>query len=103
MDSNAKAVRHDISNGVKDTKDYSEAMLAYREYCIGNSVDKEFECAFSIIKDEIKKEILEALLLADAEYEDINSVFDIPIKSIEVYAELFFDTSTFFTKLDNIS
>jgi hypothetical protein len=94
----------------KDEKDiifpehFTHAMQDYYTFLVkGTSGILEEDYAFSLIEDKFKKEIVEALLLADTTLQDIYGTFGIPVKSLETYKELFFDTSKFISYLDKLS
>lgn len=64
------------------------------------SVPEEVLRAYGIFWDRYKREVVEAFLLAEAKPKDLNAVFNIRENVIEVYQEVFFDTSVFFDRLD---
>ena len=103
MDSIAKRVESDIRSGVKPADDYTEAMLAYWQYCTSGSATQDCKIAFDIRKDETQREILEALILSGCPDDDIQEAFRVPLSSIRTYRELFFDPARFPTRLSVIS
>ena len=104
LDHVAQKVHEDFMKNKKPGSLYSQAMIFYYDYLKANIYSNlEFEIAVKINLDNTQREILESLLFADADIEDIEIVFEIPKQAIEYYKELFFDISTFKTKLDRIS
>jgi len=97
-------IREDIQLGTPEDDEYTEAMKAYREYLTLEVCENdEFLYAFEIFEDNFKKEIVEALFLADAEPVDISISFDMSATTLETYRELFFDTeNTFRSSLDKV-
>lgn len=97
-------VKDDIANSNGPDEDYTDNMKSYYYYLSKNVCDnQESVVAFKLFEDTTKKEIVEALVLAEADPEDIYAVFGIPQKSYQIYKELFFDMNQFLTKLDVVS
>ena len=97
-------VEVDFRKGVKKKDDYTDSMLKYHEWISrGECESDDHSYAFSAYEDNMKREIIESLLLADAEPEEVNELFGIEPKVLEIYRELFFDTDFFWNKLDKIS
>lgn len=85
-------------------ENFTHAMQDYYTFLAkGTCGDIESDYAFVICKDKFKKEIVEALILAGASPEEVQSVFGIPVKSIKIYQELFYDTTKFISYLDKLS
>jgi hypothetical protein len=79
-------------------------MLSYREFLSkGTCLNETHYHAFLINRDPIQKEVVESLLLADADPDDVLEVFGISSETIEAYEELFFDRTAFRAKLDKVS
>lgn len=83
-------------------EEYSEAMLAYRDYRLGKEVHENHEIAFAINESPRQKEILEALLLSGCPLQELKLAFDVPEISAQAYSELFFDQAVFRTGLDRL-
>lgn len=97
-------VEQDIVNGKRTNKTYSEAMRLYYAYVKrGTSEEAEADYAFKLQTDPVRREIVEAMLLADAPKEDVSKAFGIPMRVLDLYVDLYFDTSIFVSSLDKIS
>jgi hypothetical protein len=97
-------VHEDFIKSRKDFSEYTDAMKVYREFLSKHTCSSEPHLhAFLIYRDPIQKEVVESLLLADADPKDIMEVFGIPAEVILIYGELFFDTTAFRAKLDKVS
>jgi len=100
----ADRVESDVRRARKPDSDYTEAMGHYHTYLrthSSGSLDHDY--AFRSYEDPLKREIIEALLLSGAEFSDVKEHLGIPEKSMEVYRELFFDTSLMLNRLDWLS
>lgn len=69
----------------------------------GKEIPDYASIAFAIHDDAVQKEILEALLLSGCPEDEMKSTFNIPIESVALYKELFFDPAKFRTGLEKIS
>lgn len=106
-----KELRHRHLKVLEDAKrkrspsaEYTELMVTYHAYLRHEACDSEEQVyAFELFEDPTRREIVEALLLADASPEDIRNAFGITPAMLEYYQELFFDTARFVTKLDKVS
>jgi hypothetical protein len=79
-------------------------MKEYTQFLItGTTKNPDKDYAFSINKDKFKKEIVEALLLSDANPDDVYKIFGISEVSLESFRGVFFDTTKFKTYLDKLS
>lgn len=98
-------VRNDIAARKKPDDEYTEAMLELRNYLLKKECsDDDFLYAFELFEDPTRREIVEALLVADSELQDIYNGFKIPLKTLEVYRELFFDMENAFrSDLDKVA
>lgn len=85
-----------------DLSEYSEAMLEYRRFLRKEEISPETDIALGIRDSSRQREILEALLLSACPYEEIRDAFNVPVKSVEIYSDLFFDLSVFRTDLDRL-
>jgi hypothetical protein len=74
-------------------------MQKYYEYLLQG---KRYKPA-QIHKDTFQREIVEALLISEAQPKDIKSAFGIPEQVLKDYSELFFDLSKLETHLDKLS
>lgn len=96
-------VVQDHAKGVKPTE-YTPAMTSYYNYLkSGKAENKTVEYALVISNDSVSKEIIEALLLAKADSNDVTECFGITKEVLELYKELFFDVTEFRSRLDEIS
>jgi len=104
MDSKSKRVISDIQKSKEPSKDYTRAMREYHKYRRGKECSKEdYSIAFDAYNDPLQKEIIEALLFGDADFEDVFSAFGLSTRSLDVYEEMFFDRTKFRNKLDKLS
>jgi len=84
----------------------AECTKAMRQYYlfIGAPSSKELEplyvYTFYLHKEEVKREIVEALLLSDADPKDVEQIFGISEEMYSVYKELFFDVDNIVSRLD---
>lgn len=103
VDHTAKKIQDDIAKK-SAVKDYSEAMREYRDYRLGNEdkISNEASIAFGIHESRRQSEIIEALLLSGCPREEIQDAFNVPVKSVDFYAELFYDLGVFRTDLDRL-
>lgn len=90
---------------VSDISNYSEAMRQYHNYLLPDyyktfSTDPLYLYSFLLRIAPIKKEIVEALLLSNADPAEIYEVFGISETMLDIYKELFFDVRNIVTKLD---
>lgn len=84
--------------------DWTEAMLRYYEYRRLAKCDSPAHLqAFMMYENSFEREVIEALLLAEADPEDVREVFGIPGNVLAIYKELFFDTERFMSRLSKIS
>ncbi len=72
------------------------------KHCHGKAVPRHAEIAFGIYEKSRQKEILEALLLSNCPDEQINTSFGVPLESLALYKQLFFDPAWFNSRLDLI-
>ena len=63
-------------------------------------VPAEVVYAYSIFKDDFKREVVEAFLLAGGVADDLEEIFQIPVDVVNVYRTFFFDTEVFRDRLD---
>lgn len=96
-----------FSKGVSDFKE-DEILVDYYNFLTGTSAEEEdlddrFEEAYELFKDNFQKEVIEALLLSDANYEDINTHFGIDTDVLKIYKYLFFETDNFNNHLEKLS
>ena len=105
MDLKKKKVLEFLDSGEETfPEDFTYHMQDYHEYLnTGDCDNKENLYAFKLHEDPYKKEIVEALLLSDANLEEVQTVFGVPVESLKCYSELFFDTNSFYTRLDKLS
>lgn len=101
MDHRAIKVLGEYESGV-EPKDYTSAMLSYRKFLAREQLTKEELIAFGIRDSKRQSEIIEALLLSSCPLEEIEEAFNVPRNSVEIYAELFYDTAVFMTDLDRM-
>lgn len=100
----ADSIREFARSKKQPDESFTEAMKLYLEYCRTKTCpSQEAETAFLIFEDSTQREILEALILGGCPDEDIHTAFRVPVKSIHVYKELFFDIRNFRTDLERIS
>lgn len=66
--------------------------------------DAPFEILYaaSIYYDPMKREFVEALLLAGASADDVRETLDVAVPVTDVYCHLFFDTNVFYDRMDRI-
>lgn len=100
-DHRARQVREDWESGIKPVH-YTPAMLEYRKYFAGLDITEEASIAFAIRESRRQSEIVEALVLSGCPVEEVEEAFRVPKKSVEIYAELFYDISVFRTDLDRL-
>ena len=101
MNQKQKKVQSDVRSVTQPQEEYTSNMLEYYSYCdIGSCTHKDCQYAFELYLNEYKKEILESLLLGGAADLEIETVFGIPIKSIECYKEIYFDLTALRSRLD---
>lgn len=97
-------VRSDAANKKAPDKTYTESMRYFYFYLTDGKCPSEPHLqAFRIREDKIQNIILEATLFADSKYEDIELVFGLSKDIVDIFKELFFDTSVFTSKLEKIS
>lgn len=101
LDHRAVKVQDDFKAGIPP-QGYTQAMLAYRKFLAGEELSREEMIAFGIRESKRQSEILEALLLSGCPSEEIEEAFNVPCKSVEIYSDIFFDTSVFMTDLDRL-
>lgn len=99
----ANKVQKDIRQGKKPDKQYTEVMSKYHTYLKEGSGDRESLYAFNIGKDMVRREMVEALILSEADLEEVETIFGLPQVVMQMYKELFFETDNFFSRLDVIS
>jgi hypothetical protein len=112
MDTKKKEVEQYIKENQEDRPDPSLAfpesftfyMQDYYAYkTTGTSNNKAHDYAFQLYEDRYKREIIEALLLAEADPNDVQSIFGVPVETLKCYADIFFDTKRFTSRLDKLS
>lgn len=103
LQQNSNKVLRDIRRRKKPDKSYSDTMLKYHAYRIDGSGDRESLYTFNIKQDNIRKELVEALILSEAKPDDVEAIFGMPPTVMGMYKELFFETDNFFSRLDIIS
>lgn len=64
------------------------------------NVPEEVLRAYGIFWDKYKREVVEAFILAEAKPKDIHAIFRIKEEIVEIYQQIFFDTSVFYDRLD---
>lgn len=101
LDHRAKKVLADYKEGV-EPDGYTSAMLSFRKSLSGIELTRDEEIAFGIRQSKRQTEIIEALLLSGCPTEEIEEAFNVPRRSVAIYAELFFDISVFMTDLDRM-
>jgi len=96
-------VLHDARKSLPPAEDYTEAMRALYLYETERVIEnKVAETVFGIRESSKQSEILEALLIGECPYEEIQVALSVPIKASQWYAELYFDVTVFRTVLDKI-
>lgn len=65
-----------------------------------DTVPEEIKRAYRIYKNDHKREVIEAFLLAGGGPRDLQQIFNIDLGVTEVYQEVFFDTEVFEDRLD---
>ena len=103
----AAKVEADVKFGVAlDEETYTKAMAQYYLYLTDSfksDVEEEYAYAFSIRTNELQREIVESLILSEADYGDVAEVFEVSPVSMAAYKELFFEVDNLVSKLDMIS
>lgn len=103
MDRRSEQVREAIAEKLPSNPEWSEAMIAYFNYLSGGECDEDHAHAFLIHENDFEREVLEALLISDADPDDVENVFEIPKQVYLIFRELFFDTDFFKSRLAKIS
>ncbi len=105
MRSKANIIEALVDEEKKPNKSCTANMREYYKYLLDNTVDisANHRYAFTIATNNFKLEIVEALLLAEADPEDIDIIFGIKKEVVDIYKELFFDTTKFITRLDKLA
>lgn len=104
MDAKRRIVQTDVGKGRRTDPTYTEAMKAYHKYLASDvCTDDEYLQAFQAYSDVLQSEILESLILANAEPRDVKTIFGVSEKTLRTYRELFFDISKIKTKLQMVS
>ena len=86
----------DIENGSSPTTD---AQKEYAKFLTrSRDTSYEFDIAIDIHSNFTQREILEALILSECPEESIETAFKVPVKSIQIYKDLFYDIGVFKTK-----
>jgi hypothetical protein len=100
-------VEEDVKFGVPlDEKSYTKAMSQYYLYLADsfkNDVEAAYAYAFSIRRNELQREIVESLILSEADFTDVEEIFEVSPEAMAAYKELFFETDNLISKLDLIS
>ena len=104
LDHVALKVLYDARNKIAPDSKYTEAMTEWYKHKTEDFPDlsEEAEIAFNIRESKMQSEILESLILSDCPAETVFEAFRVPVKSVEFYKELFYDTSVFKTALDRV-
>lgn len=99
-----------IESNIKKLEPYDERLSSipygidiYAILKTGKCLNEYAIKAYEIYKDSFKREIIEALLLADADFYDIRSVFGVHENVTKIYSSVFFDVTAFETYLDKLS
>jgi hypothetical protein len=104
MDTVYRRVKSDVALNKKPDTTYTENMKQLHKYLVNGKCDsEEHTYAFSIYLDSYKKEMVEALLISNANYLNVQDVFGISPSILVIYSEVFFDVKKFFTRLDKLS
>jgi hypothetical protein len=107
LEAKARKVRQDIDTQEAGYKDeYTEAMRFYYDYLTQNGeqdTPEQYQYTFAMREDPVMREIIEALLLSNADPEDVEKIFEVQPEMLATYKELFFETDNFISKLDVIS
>jgi hypothetical protein len=94
-----------VSATLPSDNSYTPAMLQYFYYLVPgmrHRVEPLYGYTFSVRDDPVRKEIVEALILSGADFNEVSDVFDVPVEVMKVYKELFMDTDRLVSKLDII-
>jgi len=103
MDSKAKKVADFISRDKEPDDSFTENMLQYYEHKRFARCESDPHIhAFSMYEKDLGKEIIEALILAEADPLDVQMIFEIPQEVFAIYKDLFFDMANFRSRLDKI-
>ena len=99
---NANRVLDDVREGKTEQGDYSTAQTLFRQYLKDpdSVMCPDHKYAFELFDNPRKREIIEGLLLADANFEDVEIVFGVNSVVLSVYENMFFNRDEFLTKLD---
>ena len=104
LDSIARQVQEELKTSKKTPKAYTEAMTQYRDFLsTGNCTCKYCQQVFRLASDETMREVVESLLLGNADPTDVQKVFGLDPKVLDIFSELFFDVTKFQSKLDVVS
>lgn len=82
---------------------FSEVMEEYYSFLTDkdlSTVDPDCLYAFQVNQEEVKREIVESLLISDADPDEVEAVFEITPKALSAYKELFFNKDNLVSKLD---
>jgi len=100
-------VEEDAKFGVSlDEQTYTKAMSQYYMYLTDSfesEVEEDFAYAFTLRQNELQREIVEALILSEADFADVEEIFEVSPVTLAAYKELFFETANLVSKLDMIS
>lgn len=97
-------VKSDLKKKVAPDENYTESMKLLYGYLKDATCTCLFHLqAFQIREDQVQNDIIECVLLAESKPEDIDTIFGIKKESVEIFKELFFDTTAFTSKLEKIS
>jgi len=107
LEKKAAQVISDVKKSLQLEGDrYTEAMLQYFYYLVpglNNRVIPLHRYVFEMRDDSLRREIIEALILSQADMESIEAVFGITREMLDIYTELFFDMNNLVSKLDIVS
>jgi hypothetical protein len=107
LEKKAAQVISDVKKSLQLKGDgYTEAMKQYFCYLVpglNNKVNNLHRYVFEMREDSLKREIVEALILSQADPEEVEAVFGITENMLNVYTEMFFDMRNLVSKLDIVS
>ena len=83
--------------------EFTEVMRDYYIYLTATDLSElnpDNLYAFQVYQEEVKREIIESLLISDAELEEVEKVFEVTPQAMAAYKELFFNVDNLVSKLD---
>lgn len=101
----AAQVEHDAAMRDDRFEGYTASMRAYYAFITSKTcADRAERVLFErLARNSLQSALVEALILSRCDFTKAEEVFRLPVKSLEWYKELFFDTENFLTDLDLIS